>query len=115
MEYSAIISQFSQTLLTLALPILAAYLAQSLKNFLVAKVADIKANASTETTVLIDGAIQAGVQAAEQLYTGSGQGKAKLAYATELATAYLSKLGVQLDLALLTGLIEAEVHRAFSE
>jgi len=109
-----VISNLAQSLLALAIPVLAAYLATSLKKFLDAKIADMKANANTETQLLIDTAVGEAVKAAEQIYNGPGQGKTKLGYAVKLSTEYLAKLGVNLDLSLLTGLIEAEVYRAFN-
>ena len=112
MDYSAIISQFAQTLLALALPILAAYLASTLKGFLVAKIADLKSGSSNDTAYLIDQAVEAGVYAAEQAVKGSG---AKLDFATGLATEYLKSHGITLDLALLRGLVEAEVKKAFGK
>lgn len=107
-----VLANLAQTLLALALPILAAYLASTLKKFLVAKIADLKAGASLETVYLIDAAVEAGVHAAEQFVKGSD---AKLTYAIKLATNYLSARGIALDLDLLRGLIEAEVQREFGK
>lgn len=112
MDYSAALSNFAQTLLALALPILAAYLATTLKQFLTAKIADLKAGASNETAALIDQAVEAGVYAAEQFVKGSD---AKLSYAVKLATDFLSARDIALDLALLRGLVEAEVKKSFGK
>jgi len=112
MDYTAALSNFAQTLLALALPILAAYLATTLKSFLTAKIADLKAGANNETAYLIDQAVEAGVYAAEQYVKGSD---AKLSYAIQLATDYLDSRGVVLDLATLRGLVEAEVKKSFGK
>lgn len=112
MDLTETLSNLAQTLLALALPILAAYLATTLKSFLVAKIADLKAGASNETAYLIDQAVEAGVYAAEQFVKGSD---AKLSYAITLATDFLSARGVALDLALLRGLVEAEVKKSFGK
>lgn len=50
--------------------------------------------------------VRVAVMAAEQLYTGSGQGPAKKAYALD----YLRKAGFTLDTDVLSGLIESAVH-----
>lgn len=107
-----VLSSLAMSLFVLAIPILAGYLAKTTKAFLQAKIAELKANASAETALLIDNAVSAGVFAAEQFVIGSD---AKLTYAIGLATDYLSARGIAIDLNLLRGLVEAEVKREFSK
>ena len=109
MDYTKTLSELAQSLLALALPIIAAYVAHAVKSFYDAKLADLKASAG-ENSWLVDQAINTAVHAAEQLLEGS---KPKLDYAIETATDLLAKRGVTLDLKTLRALIEAEVNREF--
>lgn len=110
--YLAIASTFLQTVLALAVPILAAYLAKQIKSALVAAIAAAKANTNAQTQALIDNTVNAAVLAAEQL---GGAGSTKLTYAIRFATDYLDSLGIDLNLEALRGLVEAEVKREFGK
>lgn len=109
---SAIITDFAQSLLALALPILAAYLAATLKAFLAQSIASMRARASADARYLIDDAVVIAVRAAEQL---GGASEQKLTYAVDLAQQYLAHHGVGLDLKVLRGLVEAAVKAEFGK
>jgi len=111
-EYAVILSQFAQSLLALSLPILAAYLATTLKAWLTAKLAEARKNTDAQTQALIDFAVSKAVLAAEQL---GGASDAKLTYALNAGEKYLKTFGVSLDLQLLRGLVEAEVKAQFGK
>lgn len=108
MGYTDILNHFAQSLLAIALPVLAAYLATTLKAFLVAKINELRVGANEQSRWLIDAAIEQAVRAAEQMGTASDE---KLTIAITAAQSYLNEFGVHLDSVTLRHLIEAEVKQ----
>lgn len=112
MSFSAILSQLAQSLLDLALPILAAYLARELKQLLADASATLAARSNAESRAVMQAAADIAVRAAEQM---GGAADQKLTMAVKIAGQYLAEHDVHLDLVLLRGLIEASVREQFGK
>lgn len=106
------LSQFAQSILALCLPVLAAYLARELKALLRRAAGRLEAQESAEVRDLLSRAASIAVRAAEQM---GGDGAAKLTMAQEIAQKYLDTHGVQIDVGLLRGLVEAQVQQEFGK
>jgi hypothetical protein len=81
------------------------------------KGAEIRAHLTAQQQQFIDTAISFAVRAAEQAGLSNqlaGGGQAKKAYAIKAAQDYLDRLGIKLDVNMLTTLLEAEVNKQFS-
>jgi hypothetical protein len=103
----------AQALLVIALPIVVYFLFQWLRQ----RSAEIRSRLSAQQQHFIDSAINIAVRAAEQAGLAqqlAGGGQAKKAYAVKAAQDYLNRIGVKLDVPMLATLIEAEVHKQFS-
>lgn len=112
MALNQFLSNLAQALLILAIPILVVALFQWLRQ----KGAELRSKLTAQQQQFIDLAIGIAVRAAEQagLANQLSGGAAKKAYALKAAQDYLNRLGIRLDVAALTTLLEAEVHKQFS-
>lgn len=103
----------AQALLVLALPILIYVLFQWLRQ----RSAEFRSRLTAQQQQFIDSSINIAVRAAEQSGLAqqlAGGGQAKKAFAVKAAQDYLNQLGIKLDVGMLSTLIEAEVHKQFS-
>jgi hypothetical protein len=103
----------AQGLLIIAIPVVIAFMFQWLRQ----KGAEVRAHLTAQQQQFIDTAISFAVRAAEQAGLSNqlaGGGQAKKAYAVKAAQDYLDRLGIKLDVNLLTTLLEAEVNKQFS-
>jgi hypothetical protein len=107
------LSLLAQGLLIIAIPVVIAFLYQWLRQ----KGAELRAHLTAQQQQFIDAAISFAVRAAEQAGLSNqlaGGGQAKKAYAIKAAQDYLDRLGIKLDVNMLTTLVEAEVNKQFS-
>ncbi|MBI4772321.1 MAG: hypothetical protein HY784_18330 [Chloroflexi bacterium] len=106
---NSFLSLVAQALLVIAIPILIAFLFQWLRQ----KNAEFRSRLTAQQQQFIDAAVHIAVRAAEQSglsqqLAGGGQGKK--AFALQAAQDYLNRLGIQLDVNMLSTLLEAEVN-----
>jgi hypothetical protein len=104
---------FLQGLLNYLVPLLAAQIAVLLGAWIVKQVNAIKAKLTADQLVILNTAVNIGIQAAEQLDL-AGEIKDKKAEALKIAQNYLSAHGVKIDLAVLDSAIESAVYEAFN-
>lgn len=102
------LAQFAQTLLMLALPILAAYAVRWLRVQGKLAWAKLEATQNKEVLALLETTASWAVRAAEQ-ELGNDAGAAKKAQAVKLLSDWLEARGVQLDEAHLLAAVEAAV------
>ena len=103
----------AQGLLIIAIPVVIVFLFQWLRQ----KEAEVRAHLTAQQQQFIDRAINLAVRAAEQAGLSNqlaGGGQAKKAYAVKAVQDYLDRLGIKLDVNMLTTLVEAEVNKQFS-
>jgi hypothetical protein len=113
MTLNDFLALLAQGLLIIAIPVVVAFLFQWLRQ----KGAEIRAHLTAQQQQFIDTAISFAVRAAEQAGLSNqlaGGGQAKKAYAIKAAQDYLDRLGIKLDVNMLTTLLEAEVNKQFS-
>jgi hypothetical protein len=113
MNLNDFLSLLAQGLLVIAIPVVIAVLLQWLRQ----KGAELRAHLTAQQQQFIDTATSLAVRAAEQAGLSNqlaGGGQAKKAYAVKAAQDYLGRLGIKLDVTMLTTLLEAEVNKQFS-
>jgi Bacteriophage holin of superfamily 6 (Holin_LLH) len=113
MDLNSFLSLLAQGLLIIAIPVVVAFLVQWLRQ----KGAEVRAHLTAQQQQFIDTGINFAVRAAEQAGLSNqvtGGGQAKKAYAVKAAQDYLDRLGIKLDVNMLTTLLEAEVNKQFS-
>jgi len=113
MDLNNALSLLAQTLLVIAIPIVIAFLFQWARQ----KNTELRSRLTAQQQQFIETAVNFAVRAAEQSglkqqVAGGGQGKK--AFALKAAQDYLGQLGVKVDVSLLSSLVEAEVHKQFS-
>ena len=105
---------FLQSLLNYLVPLLAAQVAVLLGAWIVKQVNAIKAKLTADQLVILNTAVNLGIQAAEQLNL-AGAIKDKKAKALEIAQQYLTDHKVQINLATLDAAVESAVYAAFNQ
>jgi hypothetical protein len=103
----------AQGLLIIAIPVVIVFLFQWLRQ----KEVEVRAHLTAQQQQFIDTGINLAVRAAEQAGLSNqlaGGGQAKKAYAVKAVQDYLDRLGIKLDVNMLTTLLEAEVNKQFS-
>ncbi len=113
MPFNDFLSMLAQGLLVLAIPIVVVFLFQWLRQ----KEAEVRARLTVQQQQFVDTAVSLAVRAAEQAGLSNqlaGGGQAKKAYAVKAVQDYLNRLGIKVDVNLLVTLLEAEVHKQFS-
>lgn len=109
---STFLATLAQGLLVLALPIVVAAAFQWVR----VKSAEFKQNLSKENLAILETGIGMAVRAAEQAGLSGvlASGAEKKDYAINAVQAYLNRAGVPVDVAEISTLLEAEVHKQFS-
>lgn len=102
------VSVFFQKFLEIVLPVLATLLAGLVIAWVTKVVNDIKSKLTAEQKFYIETAVKTAVMAAEQVKLVD-QLIDKKKYALDVATDWLNKLGIKVDLKVLDSLIEAAV------
>jgi hypothetical protein len=113
MTLNDFLALLAQGLLIIAIPVVVAFLFQWVRQ----TGSEIRAHLTAQQQQFIDTAISIAVRAAEQAGLSNqlaGGGQAKKAYAVKAAQDYLDRLGIKLDVNMLTTLLEAEVNKQFS-
>jgi hypothetical protein len=106
------LSRLAELLLIIALPIVIAAAAQHFR----AMVARLRAESIGQQQTFVDLAVRTAVRAAEQIGLWRDLiGVEKKEYALQAAQRFLHERGIQLDVNLLSDLIEAEVLRQFNQ